>query len=1659
MWGSNSMEKFKMMKLANHAVLKLLILFFSVVGSISIAQAAYQRSYLNFDFENNSLGTACWVQLDASSVPGWNTTHRSMQGNGGCGSNPSPQTGKLIELWSHGFSGYPARQGNVFAELNAEEYSEMQQNICLINGEPIVWKLSHNARRDNTTDVDKMSLRAGAQTIVSVATTKNGNGSILSCPSGSCNVSSGVVPYNNNKFWADYSGTFNYTGTTGLTVLGFRADTGASVSYGNFLDAIQISVKPIIEFASASYEIPENGIPQDIKVIVVGIIPAGGLTLTFNVNDGTPPKNAEINLDYKINGSTNKTFTKTIPAGDYGMGTPYTISIPVEIINDTVTEPDEQFTVTIQRDDNNFYLYSSSVCGSSGNGTTTYTILDDDVSTQMNVAISKSQKTGSGTFSSDPLTVGTNTTMQYKLVMTNLGENPISQSALATFTDTLPANFTSSSISIVSATPSTVGENCSATKLGNTISGTFSGAKNSTCTVIIEATTPSTGTILTNTATTNVPVGNVNNQNIDIDPSNNSSSVQTTVAAATLILNKETTSGIGTFSYSLTNSLQSSATVDIEMPGSPIQIDSDTTKSGIQPFIISNINNNVVITETMPTGQRWEFSTAICKNATGTTLTSSISGSTLTINSSGITTGAVITCNLMNTRLPTVKLQKISYGGTNSFSFTGTNLNGSSGSVSLGTITTSTQGIAAPTNPTVLPVTAKGTNVTITENSPPANYVLTEASCRDDNSLITGNTGTFGNLVNSSRVLTIPSTYLVTGGADITCTFVNRLNPQTDLNITKTNNETALLRGQSTSYLVRVTNKGSIPVMGATLVDAAGTNQTKTSITCSNANNNQCTPSSTPTITQIESGYALPRLDTDGFYEVIVTATISTSNISTTNNTASVTAPSGVTNSGASCTATNSSGVVRSFNTNTQVCSVTDTDSVSAGNRTLIVQKTWTNAKQYDKATITADTTTGLVTLESIATGTSSQTASSSILVANNTNVTLKEVIDIGDGNYTVGAPSCSAGSSPLTVTDNNNGTYNLAITNNAGGSASAAITCTYTNTRKTATLKLTKTWTNAKTADVVAIPATLGLSTNTTKFKSTAPAQADSNTVTVYVGDTVTLGAEIGLNDYASGDPNYDADVTMNKDNYDANLSCSANGGVTANPLSGTNAKQSNTLTIGAGDTGKLITCIYNNSRIPQQIKLIKEWKNATLNDQIKVITMGGTSNPGVISVSSGNNTDEGGIVTVYSGDVLTLPAETFIKGDTSKYTITTRCDGGSPLGNSAGVASRTITISNNTITTICTYTNTRAVAQTIILGRVFNDNSGTTGDVNKAYNGVQDTGESGIANNTVRLTNCNSTTLATTSTDANGDYKFNLDQDQLLTSFCIVQTNLPEYTSVSGVSPTGTYTRNTDTIRLPKTTATSYPNNNFGDANLNVLLTEDGQHTITAGEVTDYPHRLSTQAPVWVTQLEQTQPSSNNDQPWQALVYRDTNCNGTVDAGEAVFNPNNLLLQPSVDICLVQRVFAPSNVFAGAQHIGTLQATYAVSSLSLTDQKTQQRQDVTLIGSAGLTLTKKVRAVSSCPSTSSDTNPFVITNQAAKQNNLEYEITYKNNSTKKLQNVKVKDSLPIGTNFGSVSCGLTPSGNTCNTNRSGDYLEWSLTGLLNPSASGTLRFCVSQK
>lgn len=362
-------------------------------------------------------------------------------------------------------------------------------------------------------------------------------------------------------------------------------------------------------------------------------------------------------------------------------------------------------------------------------------------------------------------------------------------------------------------------------------------------------------------------------------------------------------------------------------------------------------------------------------------------------------------------------------------------------------------------------------------------------------------------------------------------------------------------------------------------------------------------------------------------------------------------------------------------------------------------------------------------------------------------------------------------------------------------------------------------------------------------------------------------------------------------------------------------------------------------------------------------------------------------------------------------------------------------------------------------ITGRVFEDNSGTTAINSNAYNGTQDAGEVGIAGSQVSLTNCSTTTVATTQTTANGDYQFSVaTTDVPAGNFCIAQTNLTGYSSVSG--STG-YTRATDIITVANTGATSYSGRNFGDARLSLLLTEDGQQTITAGGAADYPHRLTAQSVLNITAINQTatqQPASSTDTSWQTVLYRDTNCNGKVDSGEVrVSTTLPITLKAAEQICLVQRVYAPANASMGAQHNVQLQASFSVT-LADNSQITgssASRQDTTLLGSAGLSMQKGVRTVASCPSTASDTGSFVTQNQAQSGNYLEYEITYRNNSSKNLVNVSIKDSIPSGTVYQSIVCSVNP-GLSCTPSHTNGTLLWQTNGTLSPNQQGKVRFCV---
>ena len=134
--------------------------------------------------------------------------------------------------------------------------------------------------------------------------------------------------------------------------------------------------------------------------------------------------------------------------------------------------------------------------------------------------------------------------------------------------------------------------------------------------------------------------------------------------------------------------------------------------------------------------------------------------------------GDAISCTFTNTpKTATVALQKITtaaIGGP--FTFAATNLASNPTA-----ITTTGAGVATPTSPTAINVTAFNTAVTITE-TPASNFTASAASCTDANSAITGNPASFGSL--SGNVLTIPAANVL-AAAKITCTMTNAVNTAT----------------------------------------------------------------------------------------------------------------------------------------------------------------------------------------------------------------------------------------------------------------------------------------------------------------------------------------------------------------------------------------------------------------------------------------------------------------------------------------------------------------------------------------------------------------------------------------------------------------------------------------------------------------------------------------------------------------------------------------------------------------------------------------------------------------------------------------------------------------------------------------------------------------
>lgn len=310
-----------------------LILLLCVMLGVSSPARAQLRSLANPGFESNDPGgggAPNYEIITNGSVIGWDST-----------------TGE-IELWDTNFNGIPSHSGNVFAEMNANVPGTLYQNICLVNGEPLSWTFAHRARA------------GGSDPQVAIFEVANSGGTLIQ----SLTTQSSTIAAN---AWAVNSGTTTYTGPTGNQRVQFRTTNPGS--YGNFLDSIQLTLRPFIQLSTASSTGVESIASANIGTLRVSGTATSAITVTVTVTGGS----ATLGTDFTTPGG-GSSFTVTVPAGTY-----FDSAIPlgIAITNDNLVEGSETIALSLSAG-TGYTVGHSTTCGSAAQTTSTYTITDDD---------------------------------------------------------------------------------------------------------------------------------------------------------------------------------------------------------------------------------------------------------------------------------------------------------------------------------------------------------------------------------------------------------------------------------------------------------------------------------------------------------------------------------------------------------------------------------------------------------------------------------------------------------------------------------------------------------------------------------------------------------------------------------------------------------------------------------------------------------------------------------------------------------------------------------------------------------------------------------------------------------------------------------------------------------------------------------------------------------------------------------------------------------------------------------------------------------------------------------------------------------------------------------------------------------------------------------
>ena len=403
-------------------------------------------------------------------------------------------------------------------------------------------------------------------------------------------------------------------------------------------------------------------------------------------------------------------------------------------------------------------------------------------------------------------------------------------------------------------------------------------------------------------------------------------------------------------------------------------------------------------------------------------------------------------------------------------------------------------------------------------------------------------------------------------------------------------------------------------------------------------------------------------------------------------------------------------------------------------------------------------------------------------------------------------------------------------------------------------------------------------------------------------------------------------------------------------------------------------------------------------------------------------------------------------------------------------------------------------------VSGRVFRD-------VN--VNAANDSGEVGVTQLPVVLYDTVNDTCVSTRTDGNGDYVF---EDVTPGTYQVYEASRQKVPVPADCGPAfaknpASYRSTTADVRDAFTVnTTNISDQDFGEVKPPVFE-PDNSGQVLPGNVLFYAHRFTT--PTKGSVSFSSVSSGNTSSGWSSILYRDANCDGVLNGSEgAAPLANPIATSAASSVCLINKVYAPSNVAANDTYIQTITAafdyenTYAgTQSLVVRDVTTsQQVQAPTLPATPEVVATPAVPAQPEQPATPAtpyipETDPEPaqapvaatpvveelgpsrlelrktvrnITKNSAETatvsmaepgDTLEYRIYYSNTGTGPITDLVVNDTVPPYTALlGSSSCGTEPNGMSCTASPLGldDSLKWVFSGTLTGGSGSSVSYQV---